>query len=189
MSFTHNLLPLLEESTSDGRIVSVLSGGQERGLIKHDLGLRNNYSVLNMANQATTMHTLAFEHLAKLHPNVAFIHVHPGWVKTDIFQNLFRSSEGCLFTVAQWTLVPLFGLVATSAEDCGERQVFHATDARYAASGQALRVGPKGGIVLDDKVLGPLRAEGWREKVWEHTEHVWSEALQMRPDSRTPLHR
>lgn len=179
MNFSKRLVPLLEKSSSGGRIVSVLSGGQERGLVKHDLGLRTNYSTLNMANQATTMHTLAFEHLAKQHPKVAFIHVHPGWVKTDIFRNLFDSSEGYFFTIAQWTLVPLFGLVATSVDDCGERQVFHATDPRYTAPGQALRVGPKGEIVLQDKVLGPLRAEGWREKVWEHTEYVWSEALHM----------
>jgi hypothetical protein len=140
-----------------------------------------------MANQSTTMHTLAFEHLAKQHPTVSFIHVSPGWVKTDIFRNMFHSSEGCLFTVAQWTLVPLFGLVATSVEDCGERQVFHATNARYAAHGEALRVGAKGEVVLDDKILGPLREEGWQQRVWEHTVHIWSEALQMRQDPRNTV--
>jgi hypothetical protein len=185
MRFTQNLLPLLKNSTPGGRIVSVLAGGQERSLIKHDLDLQSNYSVLNVVNQTTTMHTLAFEYLAKRHPSVSFIHVYPGWVNTDIFNNLFQSKQGCLFMIAQWTLVPLFGLVATSVEDCGERQVFHATDRRYQTVGIALRVGAKGEIVTSDKVLGPLRAEGWREKIWDHTKHVWNEALQTRLDPRT----
>ncbi|KAF2686191.1 NAD(P)-binding protein [Lentithecium fluviatile CBS 122367] len=186
MRLAQNLLPLISRSPRGGRIVSVLSGGEERGLIKNDLGLKNNYNVINVANQSTTLHTLAFEYLAKQYPNVSFIHVYPGWVKTDIFLNLFHSSSGCLLTLARWTLVPLFGLIATSVEDSGERQVYHATDPKYEAPGasgrNSHRVGAKSDIVVDDRVLGPLRAEGWREKVWEHTESVWAEALRVRMD-------
>jgi len=66
------------------RILSVLAGGNERQIPTHDQGLERNYTIINVVNHTTTMHTLAFEHLAKSNPSVSFIHAYPGWVRTDI---------------------------------------------------------------------------------------------------------
>ena len=141
---TSNLLPLLQNSQSP-RVLSVLAGGQERRLITDDLGLKENYSILNVVDQTTTMHTLAFEHLAKYNPSISFLHAYPGWVKTDIVKNLFslgQQHQGHLWWqlmdylrewMVDWLLLPVFNLIATSVEECGERQLFHATNARYAS--------------------------------------------------------
>jgi hypothetical protein len=140
MRLTSNLLPLLQNCRSS-RVLSVLAGGQERRLFTEDLGLKENYSTLNVIDQTTTMHTLAFEHLAKDNPSISFLHAYPGWVKTDIVKNLFSAAQPqqSQFTAylrklaGNWLFLPVFNLIATSVEECGERQLFHATNARYAS--------------------------------------------------------
>ena len=54
-----------------------------------DLELKKNYGVLSSANHGATMTSLAFEHLSKDHPEIAFTHVYPGYVATNIFQSGF----------------------------------------------------------------------------------------------------
>lgn len=205
MRFILNLLPLLNKAPTP-RVVSVLAGGQERKLISDDLGLRNNFSLLNVVDQTTTMHTLALEHVAKTNPSVSFVHVYPGWVLTDIVDKLFESTSRLSSTLYQflsmlvrWLFLPVFSLVAMSAEESGERQLFHATSPRYPSArtlqsqGRDLerettfecsvpgngvyRVAATGETVSDVKVLGPFRETHMPEKVWDHTIEVFAEAL------------
>ena len=70
-------------------IVSVLAGGQENKIYEDDLDLKHNYGPIVCAFQGTTMMSLAFEHLAKENPNVAFLHVYPGYVNTGIVEKGF----------------------------------------------------------------------------------------------------
>ncbi|KAL9039461.1 MAG: hypothetical protein Q9214_004870, partial [Letrouitia sp. 1 TL-2023] len=100
MRFIHNLLPLLNQSPAP-RVVSVLAGGQERRLITDDLGLKHHFSLLNVIDQTTTMHTLALEHIAKTNPSISFLHVYPGWVQTDIMENFFNSKHRLSSTLYQ----------------------------------------------------------------------------------------
>ena len=205
MRQTSNLLPLLRNSPAP-KILSVLAGGQERRLLTHDLGLAENYSILNVIDQTTTMHTLAFEHLARDNSSISFLHAYPGWVKTDIVKNLFEKRQhGYLRTLASsWLLLPLFNLIATSAEESGERQAFHATSSRYASGSQQQRRRDAGGLGKEpfaecsvpgngvylvaangetgsnSKVLDSYRKDGMPEKIWEHTMGVFEEALSRR---------
>jgi hypothetical protein len=87
MRLTTNLLPLKKSQAP--RILSVLAGGNERQILAHDLGLERNYIIINVVNHTMTMHTLAFEHLAKSNLSVSFIHAYPGWMRTEILGNLF----------------------------------------------------------------------------------------------------
>lgn len=165
MRFITNLLPLLEKAAtstisasstgaqtprSDPRIFSVLAGGKEKRLITHDLGLENHYSIPNVIDQTTMMTTLAFEHLARDHPAVAFIHEHPGIVRTNIITNFLSSLAGPSSTssasivspgiwrmviglVSKLVLLPIFYLIAISPQQSGERRLFEATTPSYMA--------------------------------------------------------
>ena len=201
MRFIHNLLPLLNNAPNP-RVLSVLAGGQERKLITHDLALKTNYSIPNVVDQTTTMHTLALEHIAKSNPSISFLHVYPGWVQTDFVDKFFASVSGLnsplytfLITLAQWLFTPIFSLFATSVHDSGQRQLFHATSPRYPSArtlqsrsrnpenafecsvpgNGVYRVTATGETVSDAKVLGPLREARMDEKVWDHTIEVFAD--------------
>lgn len=140
MRFIHNLLPILNQAPAS-RVVSVLAGGQERKLITDDLGLKVHFSLLNVVDQTTTMHTLALEYVAQSNPSISFLHVYPGWVQTDIMENFFNSKYRLSSTLyqsmsvlARWLFLPIFSLVAISVEEAGERQLFHATSPRYPSA-------------------------------------------------------
>lgn len=206
MRLTSNLIPLLKNSPAP-RILSVLAGGQEAPILTHDLGLELNYSIANVVNHTTTMHTLAFEYIAESNPSISFLHAYPGWVRTDIVNNLFTPKKpgawyGFLFALVRWVATLLLMLFGISAEEAGERQAFHATNPRYPSrsrlEAQSLepenvfgvffaecsvpgngvyRVGWKGEGVSDAKVLGPYREQRLPEKIWEHTISVFDRAL------------
>ena len=80
---THRQQPLLNQSPSP-HVVSILAGGKEAAMYEDDLPLVHNYGIISCANHGTTMNSLAFEHLAKENPKVAFLHNFPGYVDTGI---------------------------------------------------------------------------------------------------------
>ncbi|KAL8742428.1 MAG: hypothetical protein Q9184_008258 [Pyrenodesmia sp. 2 TL-2023] len=88
LTSSHPPQPLLSLAPNP-RTVSVLAGGQEGKINLDDLSLKHNYGVLTCANHGSTMTSLAFEHLAHQHPTISFIHVFPGYVRTNIMQSGF----------------------------------------------------------------------------------------------------
>ncbi|KAF2143543.1 uncharacterized protein K452DRAFT_357212 [Aplosporella prunicola CBS 121167] len=197
MRFLSNLLPLLQRSARP-RVVSVLAGGQEKALFLSDPELRSHYSFQNVLDQATAMHTLALEHLAQTAPHVSFLHVFPGLVATDIMPNFIDAKPGLLGAVLRalkWAILPLFRLLAFSAEESGQRQAFHATSELYpsaeeiqagTAVAEAMQstlkgngvylVREKGETVTKERVLEAWRAQGAPAKVWDHTVGVFERA-------------
>ena len=203
MRFIYNLLPLLNKAPTP-RVLSVLAGGQERRLMTDDLGLKNNYSLLNVVNQTTTMHTLALEQIAKTNPSVSFVHVFPGWVCTDFVEKLFNSvsrlnstTYNILMALVGWLLLSIFRLIATPVKESGERQLFHATSPAYPSArtlqscnheaegafecsvpgNGVYRVYVTGETKSDTKVLGPFREAHMTEKVWDHTNEVFADVM------------
>lgn len=197
MKLTSNLLPLLERSRAP-RILSVLAAGEEAHVRTTDLGLTRHYTVLGVVKHTTTMQTLAWEHLASLHPSVSFIHAHPGKVSTDITQGLFacdpRAWYRPLFSVFKALATWFMWLVGITADEAGERQTFIATSPRYPSSRMiedsaarpeggdmnafarcshgtngVYRLDWRGESVVDDRVLGPYRQQGLPRDIWEHT--------------------
>ncbi|KAL8661439.1 MAG: hypothetical protein Q9168_008387 [Polycauliona sp. 1 TL-2023] len=127
LRFAHNLLPLLTQ-TPNPHIVSVLAGGQEGKIYEDDLELKHNFGPLICATHGTTLTSLAFEHLAKENPTVAFVHNFPGYVATNIVQNGFSWPIANFF---KYIIQPLISFFAIPLPDCGDRQLFHATSNRY----------------------------------------------------------
>ncbi|KAL8848281.1 MAG: hypothetical protein Q9221_006680 [Calogaya cf. arnoldii] len=199
LRFVQNLLPLLS-LTPYPHIVSVLAGGQEGKIYEDDLELKDNYALLSCANHGTTMTTLAFEHLAHENEKVAFVHVYPGYVATNIMQSGFSWPVANFF---KYILQPLLSFLAVPLPDCGDRQLFHATSNRYpplssppsgSLSGVQLPSGLEkarsskgeigGGCYLmgqdsesaasgTGKLLSGYREKGLPERVWKHTVEVF----------------
>ncbi|KAL8899338.1 MAG: hypothetical protein Q9207_006250 [Kuettlingeria erythrocarpa] len=135
----NNPQPLLSPAPNP-RIISVLAAGQEAKINLSDLELKHNYGVIACANHGTTMTSLVFEHLAHQQPTVSFIHVHPGYVKTNILQSGFSWPVAYLF---KYIIQPLISFLETPLLDVGDRQVFYGTSARYPplSSSQATSTG------------------------------------------------
>jgi NAD(P)-dependent dehydrogenase (short-subunit alcohol dehydrogenase family) len=185
---TVHLLPLLQNAPSP-RVLSVLAGGKERRLFTQDLSLQQNYSFLNVIDQTTTMHTLTFERLATENPSISFLHSYPGLVQTEIVQNAWLSETGrsprWLVSLVSWMLRLVFLLIATTVDECGERQAFLATSLRFSprkggVAGEVFLVNEKcedGRTRSNQKALKLWRAEGMVEKVWLHTMGIFTDAL------------
>ncbi|KAL9593863.1 MAG: hypothetical protein Q9219_007345, partial [cf. Caloplaca sp. 3 TL-2023] len=213
LRFVHNLLPRMKTNrpsslqnqpllsrSPNPHVVSVLAAGQESTINEDDLDLRRNYGILACAYHGTTMMSLAFEHLAQQHPDVAFVHAYPGYVRTALLQTGFSWPIASFF---KYILQPLLAFFEIPLPDVGDRQLFHATSARYHSSSSSSSSSNSGGVplpstlpiakstitgayLLDEKsdsapsgLTGKLM-RGYRErdvgrKVWEHTVGVFAE--------------
>ncbi|KAI9736331.1 MAG: hypothetical protein M1834_001217 [Cirrosporium novae-zelandiae] len=194
MRFIVNLLPLLTLSSSP-RVISVCAAGREQALIEPDLELREKYSLINAANQPTTMTSLFMEELSRRYPTISFIHTYPGVVKTNILQAGFSAPVAF---VMRWIVIPLLTPITIPIKDAGERHLFVATSARYPPAKTTtsagvpppddaeILVGSNGnkgsGAYLVDwdceaaptkEVLKKAMDEGKGQKIWEHTLEVF----------------
>lgn len=193
MRFIQNLLPL-----KPTRVLSILAGTQEATLLEDDLDLKfkGNYGVGSCANHAATMMSLSFEYLAQQYPETSFVHGFPGLVKTPLLSKGFSWWVAFLLT---WIIVPLMTPFSLSIEECGERQLFHATSARYppkksATSGAEARAAgvarPEGvevakgdgayllawnGETGEGKCMKKYRERGMGKVVWDHTTKMFEE--------------
>lgn len=190
--FIMNLLPLLKQSTSLRRVVTVLAGGYEGPVDATDFQARN-MSMLKLRGHGVSLTDLALEKLAEQAPEVSFVHDYPGAVKTGIGRDpttLFaRIMNFVLMIIGPWLFIPNV--------ESGERHLFFATSAKYpprASVDTAAAVPLVDGVDVaqgtDGKVgsgvysihwngeqagpksvatLAGLRKQGMAQKIWEHT--------------------
>ncbi|KAL8907694.1 MAG: hypothetical protein Q9207_001263 [Kuettlingeria erythrocarpa] len=188
--FIVNLLPLLRRAPHLRRVVTVLGAGKEGPITTNDFQAWK-VPMLSQRGHVSSMTTLSLEALAKEAPEVSFVHNFPGVVKT----NLARGGEGPAVFVLKQVFKVLNPILAMSNRECGERQTFLATSARYpskdaAANGVPLvgdlavargTDGQSGSGVYSvdangisagarvEALLAQFRDEGLVERVWEHT--------------------
>ncbi|KAJ8099563.1 hypothetical protein POJ06DRAFT_223331 [Lipomyces tetrasporus] len=162
----YKLIPLLSASPNP-RVISILAGGDEHAIDVDDLEVRKGYSLRKAVYTCTTQTTLAFEELAKSSPSIAFCHVHPGFVATEIVNKFAHTAKG-MWTLpamlARWTLIPLLPLFGRSIENAGEWSVFVATSAKYPpAKPKEKVVGvslPKGTTIATSTVVADGQGNG-----------------------------
>lgn len=182
------LLPLLNQSKSP-HVLSILAGGKEGPMKEDDLSLNNpkNFTVGNANSHATTMNTLAFEHLASENPRISFVHAFPGLVATPL---LGRLSGGFIGVLLRYIVSPLVHLFGRTAAEAGQRALFTLTSARYSVDDGIVPLGDdikkaersKGGVFIVDengetadnvKILEDFRSRGVDTKIWDHTVEVF----------------
>ncbi|KAL8698013.1 MAG: hypothetical protein Q9201_006804 [Fulgogasparrea decipioides] len=189
--FIINLLPLLRSAPHLRRIVTVFGAGKEGPINPTDFPAWK-VPMLAQRGHTSSMTTLSLEALAKEAPEVSFIHNFPGLVKT----NLARGGEGPAVFVLKQVFKVIGPMLAMSNYECGERQTFLGTSARYPrgkdlgangvplARGLEVARGTNGqsgsGVYSVDSdgqtagakveaLLAKFRKEGMVEKVWKHT--------------------
>lgn len=190
--FIVNLLPQVKKAESLRRVVTVAAGGKEGPVFPADFQA-NNLSMLSFRPHATSMVTLSLLAIAKSAPEVSFVHVYPGFVKTGMSREL----TGIVPAITKVLLAPVMAMLQIPIEETGERQLYIATTARFpprsSADGIFLGLGPNaqvavgadgqcgGGVYSIDyeaegtsqrvrDVLEQLVQGGAAEKVWSHTE-------------------
>ncbi|KAJ5773150.1 hypothetical protein N7457_008046 [Penicillium paradoxum] len=190
--FVSNLLPQLKQATSLRRVVTVVAGGHEGPIDTTDFQFRK-LSGLKVRGHLTSMTDMALESLAEQAPEVAFINDYPGTVRSGITREVNRLFTWFL-SIVLWVIGPL---IYIPTRESGERHLFFATSAKYPprarlddADGVALSEGVEVARGTDGEVgsgvysigwtgedsgpqvveiLAGLRAQGMRQKVWEHT--------------------
>ncbi|KAK3356753.1 hypothetical protein B0T25DRAFT_497447 [Lasiosphaeria hispida] len=196
LRFIVNLLPSLQNANGIRRVVTVFAGTKEGAVDKTDFQGRNiSFLTSKGRGQFSSMMTLALEAIAQGAPTVSFIHVYPGFVKT----NFGNDVEGMTFAAlrAIWEAVfPVIGrFLATPVDEAGERHLFLATSARFPGTGTVAGVPLPQGVTVArgadgksgsgvysvsndaegasskvEKLLGSLREEGMVRHVWSHVE-------------------
>ncbi|RAH69908.1 short-chain dehydrogenase/reductase [Aspergillus aculeatinus CBS 121060] len=184
MRFVANLLPQLQKAgaatTADGngpplsRVVSVLEAGHEAALQLDDLPLQTHYSLRNCAKHATTMTSVAMEHLAAAYPQVSFVHSFPGLVRTRLDRD-FGTVTKCALAAVMVLAKPW----ETPLGESGERHLFAATGLRFPARGLGQNGGREvaqgsDGDAGSGELMRQYRAGGVRERIWKHTLDVFA---------------
>jgi len=204
-----NLLPLLQNQTptTSGnanaalhRVVTVFAGTKEYTIYPRDFQART-ISVLKVRGHLCGMTTFALEALSRDRaPDVSFIHVYPGAVKTNFGKDVKGVGAAVLRAVWDGVVTLVEPFLFTPVEEAGERMVFLASSAMFPPASGGLR-GRRDGVPLPEgvevakgsdgkngsgvysvtnsgetapskveKVLADMRREGMVEKVWANVE-------------------
>ncbi|KAF9880835.1 hypothetical protein CkaCkLH20_01877 [Colletotrichum karsti] len=172
--FILNLLPGLERAgryDELARVVSVLGAGKEGNIFSDDLSLtqKANYSLPNCARQSITMTSLSFEHLAKAHPTVSFLHVSPGTVRGTNIMTGMGSITSSIINALMVIAAPF----NVSVKESGQRHLYAATSASLTKKTKehaAYRLAWDGEACRSNEVFEQYMKDGTCEKVWTHTE-------------------
>ena len=187
--FIVKLMPLLQAAPNSASVISVYAAGLEGKLFDGDLSLRDSkhYGQINVRSHNTYMTTMAFEHLAKEHPKLSLVHTFPGIVITPSYSD---SSFPLWFKIIWHIMGPLVRrFQAIPPEASGSRHLFLGTTrfssalnskskgnvSLYAEGTDGVRgtgayaVGSDSEVVVGKAKYGRLRAEGFKNKVWDHT--------------------
>lgn len=168
------LLTVAAESKQTAAAISVMGAGHEKvdAINPTDYGLLTSYSPNRALTMSHTYNSLVMLKLARLYPNVAFIHTFPGYVRTGISRNI------------PWYLRALtngyLGLFGTDPEVAGNANV-------YAA---LISAEPGSANLLDnhlEEVYGEeVRAKGeglfdvkLQEDLWNHTQETINKVIQL----------
>ena len=184
--FMQRLIPLLNKSPSDPRIVSVLSAGQEGTPQASDLGLLNSpdFGVFPTMKHNVTMMSLAMRELALQNSKISFIHTNPGMVSTAVHDRWIDGWTGP-WAVLGWlmrlTFVPLMHSLGYTPSEAGEIGFFELSDARFAANTGTnfFRLSEKAEVLSTPAVLKNYEDDGFGKKVLEHTLQVNEKVLSL----------
>ncbi|CCM05843.1 uncharacterized protein FIBRA_08079 [Fibroporia radiculosa] len=156
--FTRDLMPLLrkaKDTGEDAKVISVLAAGHGSDIDLDDLGLKKNYTGVSSMRAAPTYNDLMFESFAEQQPDLSFVHIFPGIVRTPLL--------GTFFSLVLYPFT-------TSVSDCAE----HVLYALLSANAGAHRCDNKGDDLGKKYYYGSDEA---RERLWKHTEQEVDHAV------------
>uniref|UniRef100_A0AC35G320 NAD(P)-binding protein n=1 Tax=Panagrolaimus sp. PS1159 TaxID=55785 RepID=A0AC35G320_9BILA len=163
MLFVQELLPLLRQSPSGGKVLFVLDSvnGNPSKVNWDDMALEKTYSLMGAAMHATTFTDVMIQYFASKpeNENITFTHAYPGAVRTTLSDSLpfyLRIPAKAVMALG----------VGTSPEDCAEYMVHGLLETK------------KGFRYVDNKGEPVTKAKqidsDMINKVWEHTSQIIS---------------
>ncbi|KAL1612142.1 hypothetical protein SLS60_000365 [Paraconiothyrium brasiliense] len=127
--FILNLLPLLQQARHLRRVVSVGAASYEGAIQTGNIpGI--GLPLLEWRDHFASCHTLLLSKVAQRAPDVGFVHTCPGVVKSGIMRDMEPTLRLRIMVTITGFLAPL---INTSPNECGERHLYAATSARFAA--------------------------------------------------------
>lgn len=131
MRFISNLLPQLRSASTTppnfARSISLLGAGNSYGTIDlQDIELKKSFSGYKNAAHTIIMNDFMAEQYGAREPGITFMHTEPCIVNTGFARELPLWAR-----VGTKLLTPLLYPFFVSAEETGERQLFHATSGMY----------------------------------------------------------
>ncbi|GAD95663.1 hypothetical protein CHGG_07650 [Paecilomyces variotii No. 5] len=192
--FAVNLLPLLKNAPVLRRVVSVFAAGLEGKVVVDDLDGRK-ISRLSHRDNLASMLSLATVQLSEEVPEVSFVHNFPGAVESGLWESM-PGFLGVIIRTLAWVLGRFWYM---DPEECGQRQIFMATSARFPAatmgddgnangvdlldgmipavslngnsSGAAYSVNEHADAISEKKadLLRRCKSDGTQDVVWRHT--------------------
>ncbi|KAG4435603.1 hypothetical protein IFR05_008912 [Cadophora sp. M221] len=148
MRFISNLLPQLRSASTSSpnfaRSVSLLGTGNSYGTIElKDIELKKSFSGYRNAAHTIIMNDFMAEQYGAREPGITFIHTEPSVVNTGFSRELPLWAR-----VGSKLLTPLLYPFFVSADETGERQLFHATSGMYPPAKPAPNAAFASGVPL-----------------------------------------
>lgn len=165
------LMPLLKNASENGentRVVSVLQPGNEGPVEEDDLDLKKNFTLFKANRHIVEFNSLAVARFAKQHPNMSFIHAHPGFVSTAIARELPWALRVGTNALARF--------IATSPETSAEKSFYLGWSAPEFKTGSHIVSAKLKEMQPDIEKKGFLSPE-LQEKVWNHTQQIFNDAV------------
>ncbi|CAE6497389.1 unnamed protein product [Rhizoctonia solani] len=155
--FVYDLIPLLERAKAQGedaRVLTILAAGMNGKVDESDLDLKKGYGIKAAADSATAMNDFMVEDFAILHPDMAFIHARPGFVRTPAITEYHWSIK---------FLMPFVHMLSVSPAECAQWMLYGLLDPKFT----------KGAFFISDHAedfeANKHSTPALRRLVWEHT--------------------
>lgn len=168
------LLPLVQKAYDAGdkdnaRVVTVLAPGNEGPYQEDDMQLRKKFSMMNQNRHIVQFSSAAVVKFAKDHPDLSFIHAHPGLVATGIMRELpwYVRYPSAILLKTPW---------AVSPEDSGEKFFYMGASCPSFAHG-AFLLNPAAESIKEKPVSKGYLSEAHQDEIWKHTEEEFELAL------------
>jgi len=160
-----DLMPLLrkaKDAGEDAKVLSVLAAGKGGAIDFNNLDLREGYSLPKIMEVGPTYNDIMIESFSEQQPDMAFTHMFPGLVRTNLTKP------------AHWALTPVWFLmqaamypVSITAQDSAE-YILHAL---LTGENGAFRRGEQGQLLKNEGPNYHVSKEA-KSKLWDHTVEV-----------------
>ncbi|KAF7974035.1 hypothetical protein HWV62_13563 [Athelia sp. TMB] len=161
-ALVRELMPLLraaKDAGEDAKVLSVLAAGQGGPIDLANLDLKTGYSLPRVMEAAATYNDIMIESFAEQQPDMAFTHVFPGLVRTDLTRP------------AHWALAPLWLLMQAAMYPLSiapEESAEYVLHALLAGERGAFRRGDRAQL-LENAGKSYHVTEEAKAKLWAHT--------------------
>ncbi|CZS93630.1 uncharacterized protein RAG0_03820 [Rhynchosporium agropyri] len=171
--FIQNLLPIINTAPALRRIITVAGSGREGRVYQDDYPARH-LSLIKMRAHSIAVITLSIEALAKMAPEVSFIHDYPGTVRTPLIDHdlgiigvVLRAWLFFFWVVDFARYAPKLSGKGADGVRVEEGEIAEGSNGKLGSGVYSLSSDFESGSAASRKYLAEYRARGLVEDVWK----------------------